>query len=401
MVSESITAEIIQIDGSIIAIRSAHGPEALELFFNCQPGPGLYSPQEQAASVYRAIISALEAKGAGFDSIVHENVFLRDPASNLGAIRAARHSVLASASVASHQPATTEIEQAPLNEGAHLEVLVQAIIPNESSLLTDTFKAAAACSCEECARMHALRVHVGGQDRLYAGGLYGRGDDSYEQTHAMFAVAEKLLQQAGMEFSDVMRTWIYFPEMERDYAGFNLARREFFEARGINPIPASTGIGAGLVAEAHALCLGIYAVRGEESPVRTVMTTPTLNEAPVYGSDFSRGMRVDESNRVSLHISGTASLDETGATVHVGDIDAQIDRMLVNVAALLEGQGASFKDVVSAITYLKHPEHEEILRQKFKAAGYDGFPNALVVAEVCRPELLCETEALAVLPVST
>ncbi len=381
-------------------LRRAGGPNALELFIKCQPKPDLCGVEQQAASIYRAIISALESKGASFNSVVYETIFLRDPASNLGAVRAARHSVLASASVASHQPATTEIEQAPLNEGAHLEVLVQAIIPNESSLLTESFKAETDCSCEECARMHGLRVHLGRQQRLYAGGLYGRGDDSYQQTHAMFSVAENLLQQAGMEFSDVMRTWIYFPEMERDYAGFNLARREFFEARGINPIPASTGIGAGLVAEAHDLCLGIYAARGDESPVRTVMTTPTLNEAPVYGSDFSRGMRVDESNRVSLHISGTASLDETGATVHVGDIDAQIDRMLVNVAALLEGQGASFKDVVSAITYLKHPEHAEILRQKFQDAGYIGFPSVLVEAEVCRPELLCETEALAILPVT-
>ena len=216
----------------------------------------------------------------------------------------------------------------------------------------------------------------------------------------MFEASEALLQQAGMEFSDVMRTWIYFSEMERDYAGFNRARREFFEARGIDPIPASTGIGAGLVPAEHDLCLGIYAVKSSPPTRRTVMTTPTLNEAPVYGSDFSRGMRVEELNKVALHISGTASLDESGETVHLDDFEAQADRMLLNVAALLEGQGADFRDVVSAITYLKHPQDAERLRQKFHEAGYEGFPNVLVKAEVCRPELLCETEALAVLPVS-
>jgi len=101
---------------------------------------------------------------------------------------------------------------------------------------------------------------------------------------------------------------------------------------------------------------------------------------------------------VALHISGTASIDEAGRTAHVGDFEAQADRMLVNVAALLERQGASFSDVVSAITYLKHPEDAQRLRQKFHEAGYEGFPNVLVAAEVCRPELLCETEAFAVLP---
>ena len=40
------------------------------------------------------------------------------------------------------------------------------------------------------------------------------------------------------------------------------------------------------------------------------MTTPTLNEAPLYGSDFARGMKVVETNKVALHVSGTASIDE-------------------------------------------------------------------------------------------
>jgi hypothetical protein len=54
--------------------------------------------------------------------------------------------------------------------------------------------------------------------------------------------------------------------------------------------------------------------------------------------------------------------------------------------------------VVSAITYLKRPSDAVRLRAKLHEAGFDGFPNALVVAPVCRPDLLCETEALAVLP---
>ena len=71
--------------------------------------------------------------------------------------------------------------------------------------------------------------------------------------------------------------------------------------------------------------------------------------------------------------------------------------MLVNIATLLEGQGATFRDVVSAVTFLKHPEHAERLREKLREAGFEGFPHALVEAPICRPELLCETEALAVL----
>ncbi len=105
-----------------------------------------------------------------------------------------------------------------------------------------------------------------------------------------------------------------------------------------------------------------------------------------------------ETNKIALHVSGTASIDEAGRTAHPGDFEAQADRMLVNVAALLEGQGATFGDVVSAVTYLKRPADAGRLREKLHEAGFEGFPNALVAAPICRPELLCETEALAVLP---
>ena len=396
--SSNPPAETIEARGCSIVLRRVTGPEARELFFSCQPPAEATDAGVQAESIYTAILSLLEAEGGSFASVVSETLFLSDLRENVESVRAARQRVLIAHEATTFRPAITEIEQAPLNEQACLEVLVQAVLPNELPQRFELIEAQPACACAECARSHGLRVHVGEETRFYAGGIYGGGEGAYEQTLAMFEAAENLLQQAGMEFRDVMRTWIYFSEMERDYAGFNRARREFFETRGIDPIPASTGIGAGLVPAEHALCLGVYAVQGATPPVRTVMTTPTLNEAPVYGSDFSRGMRIREANKVALHISGTASLDEGGRTVHLDDFDAQVDRMLVNVAALLEEQGAGFGDVVSAITYLKHPEDAQRLRQKFREAGYQGFPNVLVEAEVCRPDLLCETEALAVLP---
>jgi len=70
----------------------------------------------------------------------------------------------------------------------------------------------------------------------------------------------------------------------------------------------------------------------------------------------------------------------------------------VNLAALLERQGARFADVLHAVTYLKHPADAARLRGKLLSAGFVGFPHALVAAPICRPDLLCETEALAVLP---
>ena len=273
---------------------------------------------------------------------------------------------------------------------------MQAVLPHQAPARFEPIDARPACGCAECARAHGLRIHVGEEIRFHAAALCGPGETAYEQTLGMFGLAEELLRRAGMEFRDVVRTWIHMRDIDRDYADLNRARREFFRARGIDPVPASTGIGGGPVSGRHDLCLAVYAVKAGRPLVRTVMTSPTLNEAPQYGADFVRGMKIVETNKVALHVSGTASIDEHGRTAHVGDFEAQADRMLVNIAALLEGQGATFGDVVSAITYLKHPADAGRLREKLRAAGFEGFPHALVEAPICRPDLLCETEALAV-----
>jgi enamine deaminase RidA (YjgF/YER057c/UK114 family) len=232
-------------------------------------------------------------------SIVSETVFLRDLRADLGQVRAARRQALGLRDALPPRAATTEIEQPPLDEGARLDVSLQAILPIASPLRTDRLEVPPACRCAECAGSHGLRVPVGDEIRLYAAGLNGAGTSAHEQSLGMFSLAEELLQRAGMDFGDVIRTWIHLRDIDRDYADLNRARRSFFEARGIDPPPASTGIGGGPAAPEHDLCLGLYAVRSARSADREVMTTPTLNEATSYGSDFVRGMRRTSRDRPS------------------------------------------------------------------------------------------------------
>ena len=400
-------AETIEAHDCRVVMRRVEGPEANELFLLCQPSVDTSDATEvaeavdasqQAEAIYRALRDVLAAEGAGFDCAVSETLFLANLRSDLEAVRAARQRVVMKRMPSAAGPVTTEIEQPPLDARTCLAVSLQAVVPHGRPLRREALETGSACRCAECARPHGLRLDLGGEVRVHAGGLCGSGADAYEQAVDMFGAAEALLQRAGMEFRDVARTWIHLRDIERDYDALNRARRAFFAARRIDPIPASTGIGGGPAAAQHHLCLGLYAVREGASGSRTPMTAATLNEAPSYGADFARGMRSVETNKIALHVSGTASIDEAGRTAHPGDFEAQADRMLVNVAALLESQGASFRDVVSAVTYLKRPEDARRLREKLHEAGYVDFPNLLVKAAICRSDLLCETEALAVLP---
>lgn len=127
-----------------------------------------------------------------------------------------------------------------------------------------------------------------------------------------------------------------------------------------------------------------------------------LNEAIDYGSAFSRGLRLEFGSTVVLLISGTASIDEQGRTVHAGDFRAQTRRVFSNITALLQSEGATWKDVVRTACYFRDIERDyEAFNQErtrfYAEQNVDPFPASTgIQAILCRPDLLVEMEALAV-----
>ena len=134
---------------------------------------------------------------------------------------------------------------------------------------------------------------------------------------------------------------------------------------------------------------------------RAVSAPQALNEAPRYGSAFSRALRLDIKGVTILLISGTASVDDEGRTVHVGDFGAQTWRTYQNITALLEAEGATWKDVVRTTCYLRdierdYAEFNAIRTQFFQEQGLNPLPASTgIQAILCRPDLLIEIEAMA------
>jgi len=134
---------------------------------------------------------------------------------------------------------------------------------------------------------------------------------------------------------------------------------------------------------------------------RAITNRNVLNEASSYGSAFSRGMRIDLNGLVILLISGTASIDDEGKTVHVGDLRAQTRRTLRNITGLLASEGATWKDVVRTTCYLRDIERDykafnEERTAFYQEQGLDPLPASTgIQAILCRPELLVEIEAIA------
>jgi enamine deaminase RidA (YjgF/YER057c/UK114 family) len=134
---------------------------------------------------------------------------------------------------------------------------------------------------------------------------------------------------------------------------------------------------------------------------RAITNHSVLNEAYDYGSAFSRGMRIDLKGVTILLISGTASIDEQGRTVHVGDLRAQTRRTFDNITALLAAEGATWHDVVRTTCYLRDIERDykafnEERADFYKEQALDPLPASTGIQVIlCRPELLVEIEAIA------
>jgi 2-iminobutanoate/2-iminopropanoate deaminase len=136
---------------------------------------------------------------------------------------------------------------------------------------------------------------------------------------------------------------------------------------------------------------------------RAMTNHGVLNEAYAYAkpSSFSRGMRIDLNGLTILLISGTASIDENGQSVHIGDFRAQMRRTLSNITGLLESEGATWHDIVRTSCYLRDIDRDyDAFNQErtsfYKEQGLDPLPASTgIQAHLCRPELLIEIEAIA------
>jgi len=136
---------------------------------------------------------------------------------------------------------------------------------------------------------------------------------------------------------------------------------------------------------------------------RAMTNLGVLNEAFAYTkpSSFSRGMRIDLNGLTILLISGTASIDEYGKSVHIGDFRAQMRRTLANITGLLESEGCTWHDIVRTTCYLRDIDRDydafnEERTTFYKEQGLDPLPASTgIEAKLCRPELLVEIEAIA------
>lgn len=219
-----------------------------------------------------------------------------------------------------------------------------------------------------------------------------------QQVQAMLEKAESALKQFGADFLSSPRTWIWLHDIISWYGDFNRVRNEFFSERGIlieesrAPMPASTGIG--LSPANGAMCaMDLTAVLQPLGSIEYLQAGGRQHSALEYGSAFSRASRAITPAGQTVFVSGTASINASGATTNIGDAAGQINTTIDNVRAVLRDMRCTDKDIVQVTAYCKTPEVEQIFNEL--KSGFD-WPWVTMICDICRPELLFEIEAAAV-----
>lgn len=238
-----------------------------------------------------------------------------------------------------------------------------------------------------------------GYRHLYQWGLCIPSGDSYYQTKTLLEDYEHDLQRFGATLEqNCIRTWFFVRDVDTQYAGLVKARKENFEEQGLNAQThyiASTGIGGNPANPRAIVQLGTYALTGFEPKQQYYLYAKThLNPTIEYGVTFERGTVVEFGDRAQVYISGTASINNKGEVMYVGDIVRQTERMWENVGELLKEGNASFDDVMQIIVYLRDLCDYPIVKEMFDRRFPD-IPRVITLAPVCRPTWLIEMECIA------
>ena len=239
-----------------------------------------------------------------------------------------------------------------------------------------------------------------GYQHIWTMGLSDSNGDSFQQTQTLLTRYEQILSTHQACIADnCIRTWFFVRDVDTQYNGLVVARKQYFNYIGLTSDThyiSSTGIGGNPSDPKALIQLGCYALNGFMPEQQRYLYAPThLNRTSDYGVTFERGTLMQYGDRNHAYISGTASIDNKGEVVHVGDICMQTERMWENVGCLLDEAGMTMADCAQMIVYLRDVADYGVVKKMF-TQRFPDIPTIITLAPVCRPTWLIEMECIAI-----
>jgi enamine deaminase RidA (YjgF/YER057c/UK114 family) len=222
---------------------------------------------------------------------------------------------------------------------------------------------------------------------------------SYVQTIMLFDKYIALLKQKGLNLKEhCVRTWIYVRDIDTNYDGVVKARNDVFRQHGLTietHFIASTGIGGRALGKNVCVAIDFLtasAIRPEDKLF--LQALDHLNPTHEYGVAFERGVRITLPQKYQYFISGTASINNHGEVINIGNVTKQTERLLENIGALLADGDATLADVRYFIIYLRDVADAAVV-DDYMGKHHPDVPRIITYAKVCRPAWLVEMECIA------
>jgi enamine deaminase RidA (YjgF/YER057c/UK114 family) len=363
-----------------LEIRSIESASAMEIYMSAVPAQAAIL-QDQAREIFTGIRDVLRSKKA---FILQERVF-----STLSATETIRRARSEAYGELDDGVAPSFLVAAEGATGPIAGVQIHAVN-------TDNEPQVVSLDRTRCGRI----LRAPGCTLLTLSGISApQGGNNTEQARVMMEMGESVLKQFGVDFLAVPRTWMWLKDILSWYDEFNRVRNDFFTERGLigtgtrQSMPASTGIGLGPDNGGHC-AMDLVAVVEPPDCTQYLQVTGKQHCALDYGSAFSRASKSISPAGQVVYVSGTASIDADGETTHIGDAAGQINATIENVRAVLSEMQCSEKDLVQVIAYCKTTEVEKVFEASMNILDW---PLITVICDICRPDLLFEIEATAML----
>lgn len=211
-------------------------------------------------------------------------------------------------------------------------------------------------------------------------------------------------------YPHLLRLWNYFPGIgERSgsldrYMVFCRGRHQAIEAhyggRFTGRLPAASAVGTRHGGIVIYFLAGRNPGRHRENP-RQVSAYCYPSQYGPKSPSFARATLVQQPGDDILFISGTASIVGHESR-HPGDVRAQLDETLTNILALLDSaateEGIAFRgfgSITQLKVYLRNRSDLGVIQARLRDVLPAGAQCLYLEAEICRPELLLEIEAVA------
>ena len=224
---------------------------------------------------------------------------------------------------------------------------------------------------------------------------------TYDQTSEILESLSGYVSKHGGTVKDnVVRTWFYVRDIDNNYQGMVDSRREWFERAGMTRDThyiASTGIEGSTMCHRKMTIMDYLAVIGITPDQMEFMTAlDHLCPTHQYNVTFERGTRIIYGDRAHYFISGTASIDNNGDVLHIGDVIKQTERTLKNISVLLENHEATLEDMKLIMVYLRDGSDYTRVNDYLQKNLPPSIAYTIVTGAVCRPSWLIEMDGIAV-----